>query len=1509
MIRSDMMKSSNVNKIRLTSFIIVMCMVLTMIPQAAFAETETVTEDNAVYTGMWGSITSSGGDGTKENPYNKFEDAVKNVPDGGTIYITEKDNALLNIQDELGQVPFVIEKNVTIKPEPDAGFASLEVRAGGIVLGGNVTFENIRLEFANKYHDAIFANGHELTLINVSKTDSTREIDLFAGGLYDAVNDTNSSWKMLDETVKNPVRGEHGKITVKVNRNFADTSWDGTFGNIYAGSMNEPFDGSAEIFLIAEDSSHKLSVDEIYACGALEADPGNMFDIKEPKAPQASAEYFPTSGNVSITLDHQTVKKIDGNTGTSSKTGLNVATQYLYSTAVVKDIDAITVSEGQFAPQIEVSEGNENVAFSSLTIKRGAELDLSCRANWVTENFKGESDPDTGEEDPDLTVKSALTLAKDGHLQITGELTGATVLQTEGAFGGYSGDVLNEHVYVTSNTNGVEDSFEFYHQDFGYRIEYSAADSKKWAVTFDDIIPVLESFSFVKESEDEVKTFESTGADQYYDIEVSLKDIGKNQELIDSDVIYLVPFEYKVEDEKGNVYEDNGEGVFPELNVSLYVGPGVSEEYAMLYIERDMINNDFAAGSYEITVTYPTEKGQGSETLRVDVIEPEDPNGNPIITLDASAQNQDGESTIKLQDKMSITTEVNLKDMQDGDDVPTISGESLFFNLNGSNDPMPVEVSADKNKGTTNQIDITEENGFTIGQNGIVITYDDKDDQSINLKKKSIRFILDVAKALPKFTATEGTLEATYNGQRQEYSKKGITVDAVPESVKEEILNSIEILYKDAEGNLLEKAPVLPGVYDVIVSAAEGEKYSEAQQKVTTLEIKNADAQIELSGDVENENDIKVKAVVTGPESGMIPCGEVEFYKNGDSTPIETVGLSYGEAEYTFEDLENGEYNITAKYISSGPHNSCESESKSFTIDKAETPPEELSPVTITTENRTITFGDPADVSALFTIPEEAGAATYEITDGTGEGFLNDFALTVEKIGTFKIKVTTAATETHEAGSAEATLTVNAADLSSAVVSLEKIEYTHTGSSIEPGVTTVIFGNKPLDPSSDYDISYSNNTDVGTDAKVIITGKGNYTGTASATFTIKEADTEPEKPTPDPEGPTLEQTQATAQSELAAYAQAKQKENEYREEQKKEIEAAIASGNAAIEEATDADSVATALANAKAAIDDIKTDEELTQEEDPCSEGHSWGAWEKVSDTQHSRTCKNDADHKETAAHTASKAATCTAAAICKDCCESYGSKLGHAEVTDKAEAATCTTTGLTEGKHCSVCGTVTLKQKTVLAKGHSYGAYVTTKKAAIGTAGTQTATCAHDKSHKLTKTIPAAKTPTLSATKYTYNGKVKSPKVIIKDANGNTLSSADYTITMPSGRKNVGTYKVTIKGKGNYTGTITKSFKINPKGVTISKLSKAKKSFTVKWKKPSAKYHKQMTGYQIRYSTSSKMTKAKTVTVKSAKATSKKISKLKAKKKYYVQIRTYKTVKGVKYYSSWSAKKSVKTK
>jgi hypothetical protein len=96
------------------------------------------------------------------------------------------------------------------------------------------------------------------------------------------------------------------------------------------------------------------------------------------------------------------------------------------------------------------------------------------------------------------------------------------------------------------------------------------------------------------------------------------------------------------------------------------------------------------------------------------------------------------------------------------------------------------------------------------------------------------------------------------------------------------------------------------------------------------------------------------------------------------------------------------------------------------------------------------------------------------------------------------------------------------------------------------------------------------------------------------------------------------------------------------------------------------------------------------------------------------------------------------------------------------------------------------------------------------------------------------------------------------------------------------------------------------PKNTKIKNINAKSKGFTVSWKKASS----EVKGYQFQYATNSKFTKnKKTVTVKKRATVSKSVKGLKAKKKYFVRIRTYKTVNGKKVYSSWSKAKTVTTK
>lgn len=174
------------------------------------------------------------------------------------------------------------------------------------------------------------------------------------------------------------------------------------------------------------------------------------------------------------------------------------------------------------------------------------------------------------------------------------------------------------------------------------------------------------------------------------------------------------------------------------------------------------------------------------------------------------------------------------------------------------------------------------------------------------------------------------------------------------------------------------------------------------------------------------------------------------------------------------------------------------------------------------------------------------------------------------------------------------------------------------------------------------------------------------------------------------------------------------------------------------------------------------------------------------------------------------------------------------------------------------------------------------------------------------TKIIYYPKTIQLSATTYTYDGKAKQPSVSVVGADGKTISSANYTVTYPSDRKNVGKYTVQVVFKGNYSGTKSLTFVINPVKTTIKTLKKGNKSFKVTWTKKSA----QVTGYELQYSTSATFASGnKTVNVSSYKKVNRTIKNLKSKKKYYVRVRTYKKVSGTKYYSDWSAKKKVTTK
>lgn len=268
---------------------------------------------------------------------------------------------------------------------------------------------------------------------------------------------------------------------------------------------------------------------------------------------------------------------------------------------------------------------------------------------------------------------------------------------------------------------------------------------------------------------------------------------------------------------------------------------------------------------------------------------------------------------------------------------------------------------------------------------------------------------------------------------------------------------------------------------------------------------------------------------------------------------------------------------------------------------------------------------------------------------------------------------------------------------------------------------------------------------------------------------------------------------------------------------------------------------------------------------------------------------------------------------------------------------------------------------------------------------------------------IARIKSVTLAAPSYTYDTKAKEPAVTVKDSAGEVIAASNYTVTY-SNNTNVGTATAKITFKGNYAGTVKKTFTIKkfaaPAASKVTKLENTAKGIIVTWttsanatsyeiyrsvnggrfvkadtlyikgtgrqktlgyadlkaKTNGGRYaykivavrtlgnvtvrsaagaaktayyvsapsniklvnstartikvtcgrNAKAAGYEIRYSLKKNMAGAKVVKTKRASAA---IAKLTKNKRYYISVRSYKTVNKVTYYSAWSTSKNIVVK
>lgn len=171
---------------------------------------------------------------------------------------------------------------------------------------------------------------------------------------------------------------------------------------------------------------------------------------------------------------------------------------------------------------------------------------------------------------------------------------------------------------------------------------------------------------------------------------------------------------------------------------------------------------------------------------------------------------------------------------------------------------------------------------------------------------------------------------------------------------------------------------------------------------------------------------------------------------------------------------------------------------------------------------------------------------------------------------------------------------------------------------------------------------------------------------------------------------------------------------------------------------------------------------------------------------------------------------------------------------------------------------------------------------------------------------LPSVAKATVTLGKASYTGKAVTPSVTVK-LKKKKLKATYYTVTYKN-NVNIGKASIVIEGRCGYGGTKTVTFDISPAGTSLTGLTAGSKSFTAAWTEQAAKMpSKTIDGYQIQYGLKKNFKKAKTMTVAGYTNTTATIGKLKAKKKYYVRVRTYVGSGKSAVYSDWSSAKTVK--
>ena len=586
----------------------------------------------------------------------------------GTVFDLGGQSLTVN-DDNSDNSPWAITKAVTIKN------GTIDLRCGGIVLGANVTFQDIQLSFLNPARNVIAANGYTLTLNNATRaktnygTNASQQVHLFCGTMLSS-NGTVGS-------VSIPSPGTHGSIVI--------TGSNIELGNIYAGHLST--DGTT---LTASDipatvtidatgqigmdysavphgySSHVTLQRGLYATGAIQTpNPDITLDSTYeqcPPLPRSVSNIAPVTnaavtvnlGGGNVNISSQTIPYINGATAGTGRTSVvfQAGSNPVDGTRF-HDVAALTISKGRLAPHAESDLSGTTVAVSSNGI-----LDLNNIDEAEVSSFVG---------------GGQVWLDQLGSLSINGAVSGTTEVAIEGTtYGGNNstGIPSTGHNYIAAPSS-QDDAFLLLPSQ-NFPSHQLVNNNGSWSIPSGTPVTPMELSSF-----EVTQTNHETTTTVVNDMLTDGYGIGVTYECGDTVYLSEVPLTIQVtygsqratatktEGDFGYIYTINA------LNMELFALDGNFDgpPYPGTIYVSSTDGNSISARDYTIKITAPLEGGKTvTKTLILTVTEDTPSSGDSC---------QDGHTIGYTSSGATITESCTVENIELG--TATISAENRVY--------------------------------------------------------------------------------------------------------------------------------------------------------------------------------------------------------------------------------------------------------------------------------------------------------------------------------------------------------------------------------------------------------------------------------------------------------------------------------------------------------------------------------------------------------------------------------------------------------------------------------------------------------------------------------------------------------------------------------------------------------------------------------------------------------------------------------------------------------------